>query len=90
LLDQLKLTIATETKAKLPPSKHEFAEVIHRLEAGGQCYPTLQKIMQIIGIYKAYAVPMDFYWRNLLYIAERVFFRSVSFLQILQRVSRSA
>jgi len=37
------MTIATETKAKLPPSKHEFAEVIHRLEAGGQCYPTLRK-----------------------------------------------
>jgi len=43
---------------------------------------TPENLMQIIGIYKAYAVPMDFYWRNLLYIAERVF-RSVSFLQIL-------
>jgi len=33
---------------------------------------TPENLMQII-IYKAYAVPMDFYWRNLLYIAERVF-----------------
>jgi hypothetical protein len=40
----------------------------------GQCYPdTPENLMQIIGIYKAYAVPMDFYWRDLLYIAERVF-----------------
>lgn len=60
--------------AKLPPSQHEFAEVIHRLEAGGAMLPdTPENLMQIIGIYKAYAVPMDFYWRDLLYIAERVF-----------------
>jgi CO2 hydration protein len=35
--------------------------------------------MQIIGIYKAYAVPMDFYWRDLLYIAERVFLNPLPF-----------
>ena len=65
---------ATATKTKLPPSKHEFAEVVHRLEAGGAMLPdTPENLMQIIGIYKAYAVPMDFYWRDLLYIAERVF-----------------
>jgi len=59
---------------KIPPSQHEFAEVIHRLEAGGSMLPdTPENLMQIIGIYKAYAVPMDFYWRDLLYIAERVF-----------------
>jgi len=34
---------------------------------------TPENLEQIIGIYKAYAVPMDFYWRDLLYIAERVF-----------------
>jgi CO2 hydration protein len=56
------------------PSTHPFAEVIHRLEAGGSMLPdTPENLMQIIGIYKAYAVPMDFYWRDLLYIAERVF-----------------
>jgi CO2 hydration protein len=59
---------------KLPPSTHEFADIIHRLEAGGSMLPdTPENLMQIIGIYKAYAVPMDFYWRDLLYIAERVF-----------------
>ncbi|WP_337885247.1 CO2 hydration protein [Fischerella thermalis] len=59
---------------KLPPSTHEFAEIIHRLEAGGSMLPdTPENLMQIIGIYKAYAVPMDFYWRDLLYIAEQVF-----------------
>jgi CO2 hydration protein len=58
----------------IPPSQHEFAEVIHRLEAGGSMLPdTPENLMQIIGIYKAYAVPMDFYWRDLLYIAEQVF-----------------
>lgn len=64
----------TLEKTKLPPSQHEFAEVIHRLEAGGAMIPdTPENLMQIIGIWKAYAVPMDFYWRDLLYIGERVF-----------------
>ena len=58
----------------IPPSQHRFAEVIHRLEAGGSMLPdTPENLKQIIGIYKAYAVPMDFYWRDLLYIAEQVF-----------------
>lgn len=66
--------IVTPPSTKIPPSTHEFAEVIHRLEAGGSMLPdTPENLMQIIGIYKAYAVPMDFYWRDLLYIAERVF-----------------
>ncbi|MFM6438599.1 MAG: CO2 hydration protein, partial [Microcystis panniformis] len=38
-------------------------------------------LMQIIGIYKAYAVPMDFYWRDLLYIAERVFLDPLPFFK---------
>ncbi|MCP9811351.1 CO2 hydration protein [Synechococcus lacustris] len=58
----------------IPPSTHRYADVIHRLEAGGSMLPdTPENLEQIIGIYKAYAVPMDFYWRDLLYIAERVF-----------------
>jgi CO2 hydration protein (ChpXY) len=62
------------TATKIAPSTHEFAEVIHRLEAGGAMLPdTPENLMQIIGLYKAYAVPMDFYWRDLLYIAEQVF-----------------
>ncbi len=61
-------------QTKIPPSNHQFAEIIHRLEAGGSMLPdTPENLMQIIGIYKAYAIPMDFYWRDLLYIAERVF-----------------
>lgn len=64
----------TTVSSKLPPSTHMFADVIHRLEAGGSMLPdTPENLKQIIGIYKAYAVPMDFYWRNLLYIAESVF-----------------
>ncbi|PZO11963.1 MAG: carbon dioxide transporter [Leptolyngbya foveolarum] len=67
-------TTTANTTAKLPPSNHAFADVIHRLEAGGSMLPdTPENLKQIIGIYKAYAVPMDFYWRDLLYIAERVF-----------------
>ncbi|WP_017306875.1 CO2 hydration protein [Spirulina subsalsa] len=62
------------TKNPLPPSQHPYAEIVHRLEAGGSMLPdTPENLMQIIGIYKAYAVPMDFYWRDLLYIAEQVF-----------------
>ena len=49
----------TETLTQTPtfaPSTHEFAEVIHRLEAGGSMLPdTPENLMQIIGIYKAYA-----------------------------------
>ncbi len=64
----------TARQSLIPPSQHRYAEVIHRLEAGGSMLPdTPENLMQIIGIYKAYAVPMDFYWRDLLYIAERVF-----------------
>jgi CO2 hydration protein len=67
---------------KMPPSQHEFAEVIHRLEAGGAMLPdTPENLMQIIGLYKAYAVPMDFYWRNLLYIAEQVFLDPLPFFK---------
>ena len=70
------------TETKLPPSKHQFADVIHRLEAGGSMLPdTPENLMQIIGIYKAYAIPMDFYWRNLLYIAEKVFLNPLPFFK---------
>lgn len=72
----------TKTLTKLPPSNHQFAEIIHRLEAGGSMLPdTPENLMQIIGIYKAYAVPMDFYWRDLLYIAERVFLNPFPFFK---------
>jgi CO2 hydration protein len=74
-------TIAATT-AKIPPSRHEFADIIHRLEAGGSMLPdTPENLMQIIGIYKAYAVPMDFYWRDLLYIAEQVFLNPLPFFK---------
>jgi CO2 hydration protein len=71
-----------KTATKIPPSNHKFAEIIHRLEAGGSMLPdTPENLMQIIGIYKAYAVPMDFYWRDLLYIAERVFINPLPFFK---------
>ncbi len=70
------------TKVQLPPSQHEFAAVVHRLEAGGAMLPdTPENLMQIIGLYKAYAVPMDFYWRDLLYIAEQVFLDPLPFFK---------
>lgn len=66
----------------LPSSTHEFAEIIHRLEAGGSMLPdSPENLMQIIGIYKAYAVPMDFYWRDLLYIAEKEFINPFPFFK---------
>lgn len=42
---------------------------------------TPENLMQIIGLYKAYAVPMDFYWRDLLYIAEQVFLNPLPFFK---------
>jgi CO2 hydration protein len=72
------LTPEAATKPLIPPSTHRYAEVIHRLEAGGSMLPdTPENLMQIIGIYKAYAVPMDFYWRDLLYSAEQVFLNPI-------------
>lgn len=71
-----------KTATKIPPSTHQFADIIHRLEAGGSMLPdTPENLMQIIGIYKAYAVPMDFYWRDLLYIGERVFINPLPFFK---------
>ncbi|MGF1461232.1 MAG: CO2 hydration protein [Leptolyngbyaceae cyanobacterium] len=68
--------------AAIPPTSHQFAEVIHRLEAGGSMLPdSPENLMKIIGIYKAYAVPMDFYWRDLLYIAEQVFLQPLPFFK---------
>ncbi|KPQ39165.1 MAG: CO2 hydration protein [Phormidium sp. OSCR] len=71
-------TTTKPSQNALPPSQHPYADIIHRLEAGGSMLPdTPENLMQIIGIYKAYAVPMDFYWRNLLYIAEQVFLNPI-------------
>jgi CO2 hydration protein len=68
------------TKTILPPSTHPLADIIHRLEAGEAMLPdTPENLMQIIGLYKAYAVPMDFYWRDLLYIGEQVFLNPLPF-----------
>ncbi len=73
---------STIIETKLPPSTHPYSDIIHRLEAGGSMLPdTPENLMQIIGIYKAYAVPMDFYWRDLLYIAERVFLNPLPFFK---------
>jgi CO2 hydration protein len=70
--------MTTTLKPGIPSSTHPLSEIIHRLEAGGSMLPdTPENLMQIIGIYKAYAVPMDFYWRDLLYIAERVFLNPI-------------
>ncbi len=70
------------TTTLLSPSRHRFAEVVHRLEAGGAMLPdSPENLMQVVGIWKAYAVPMDFYWRDLLYIAERVFLDPLPFFK---------
>jgi hypothetical protein len=51
-----------QTLTKIPPSTHEFAHIIHRLEAGGSMLPdTPENLMQIIGIYKAYAIGVTYY-----------------------------
>jgi CO2 hydration protein len=66
----------------LPPSRHPYADIVHRLEAGGGLIPdSPENIMRVIGMYKAYAVPMDFYWRDLLYLGERVFIDPLPFFK---------
>ncbi|MEN9246294.1 MAG: CO2 hydration protein, partial [Thermostichales cyanobacterium SRBZ-1_bins_19] len=74
----------TAVRTKLPPSTHPLADIVHRLEAGGAMLPdTPENLMQIIGLYKAYAVPMDFYWRDLLYIGEQVFVDPFAFFKFI-------
>jgi hypothetical protein len=44
-------TIAGVRPPLIPPSTHPYAEVIHRLEAGGSMLPdTPENLQQIIGI----------------------------------------
>lgn len=77
-------TLFPSSSTKLPPSTHPLAEVIHRLEAGGAMVPdTPENLMKVIGMYKAYSIPMDFYWRNLLYLGERVFIDPFPFFKYL-------
>jgi CO2 hydration protein len=67
-------TTLPPSATKLPPSTHPLADIVHRLEAGGAMLPdTPENLMKVIGMYKAYSIPMDFYWRDLLYLGERVF-----------------
>ncbi len=76
------MNVAARSTTKLPPSKHPLAEIIHRLEAGGSMTPdTPENLMKIIGMYKAYSIPMDFYWRDLLYLGERVFIDPLPFFK---------
>jgi CO2 hydration protein len=71
-----------ESANLLPPSRHPYADIVHRLEAGGGLIPdSPENIMRVIGMYKAYAVPMDFYWRDLLYLGERVFIDPLPFFK---------
>ncbi|XGB39852.1 MAG: CO2 hydration protein [Cyanobacteria bacterium LVE1205-1] len=66
----------------LPPSRHPYADIVHRLEAGGGLIPdTPENLKRVIGLYKAYAVPMDFYWRDLLYLGEQVFIDPLPFFK---------
>ena len=48
----------------------------------GRCCP-IRPITscRLLALYKAYAVPMDFYWRDLLYIAEHVFLNPLPFFK---------
>jgi CO2 hydration protein len=76
------MNMAATTTTKLPPSNHPLAEVIHRLEGGGAMIEdTPENLMKIIGMYKAYSIPMDFYWRDLLYLGERVFIDPLPFFK---------
>ncbi|HIK34559.1 MULTISPECIES: CO2 hydration protein [unclassified Thermosynechococcus] len=74
--------IERPSSAKLPPLDHPLADIIYRLEAGGALIPdTPVNLMKIIGMYKAYSIPMDFYWRDLLYLGERVFINPFPFFK---------
>jgi len=77
-----------------PAPLHPFPSprLVERLEAGGLDVAEHPENLdlQIIASTRPYAVPMDFYWRDLLYIAEQVFLTPAG-LQILPQpgVSRS-
>lgn len=59
-----------------------FVDVIYCFEVGGfMLLDILENLMQIIGIYKVYVVFMDFYWWDLFYIVEWVFFNFLCFFK---------
>jgi len=71
LLDQLKLTIALKLKLNyLLPNMGLKSFTVWK-QAGFAMLTDTQ--CRIIGIYKSLCCADGFYWRNLLYIAERVF-----------------
>lgn len=56
------------------PSNHPLTEIIERLEAGGALLPDSQdNVVEVVGVLKSYAVVLDAYWRNLIYISEHQF-----------------
>lgn len=56
------------------PSKHPFADIVHRLETGGALLPdSEQNVMEMVGILKSYGVVLDAYQRNLRYVADHQF-----------------
>jgi CO2 hydration protein len=56
------------------PSKHPLANLVERLETGGALLPeSSENLMEVVGVLKSYAVVLDAYWRNLIYISEHQF-----------------
>ncbi|MBR8840907.1 MAG: carbon dioxide transporter, partial [Stigonema ocellatum SAG 48.90 = DSM 106950] len=62
------------TLSKLQQSTHPLSEYIHRLEAGDTFLPdSKENLVEVVGILHSYAVVLDAYSQNLLYIAENAF-----------------
>ncbi|WP_207714028.1 CO2 hydration protein [Scytonema sp. UIC 10036] len=72
------------TLTKLKQSSHPLKEYIHRLEAGESLLPdSLQNLQEVVGILHSYALVLDAYSQNLLYIANNAFLEPFPLLKYL-------
>jgi len=70
------------TSSKLQQSTHPLSEYIHRLETGDTLIPdSPENMVEVVGILHSYAVVLDAYSQNLIYIAENAFLEPFPFFK---------
>ncbi|WP_407892977.1 CO2 hydration protein [Scytonema sp. NUACC26] len=72
------------TLTKLNQSSHPLKEYIHCLEAGESLISdSLENLLEVVGILQSYAIVLDAYSQNLLYIANHAFLEPFPLLKYL-------
>lgn len=64
----------TTPATTLKPTSHPLSVYIERLKAGGALLPdTQENVLEVVGILKSYAIVLEAYYKNLIYISEHQF-----------------